>query len=667
MDNEIDTKRRLPSEIFTDHFETIEKENWSGTVLEFFDLIYGDISVRPLAEPISRRIADSLAMDGMISAREPQRIGGGVFDQRRERLRVLYRDDFEIPKFLAEQFYGMPRELRAILDHFKTAGAGGENSQRALIIVGPTDSGKSDIAEAILWALKHYRNGVFFALKDSPSYEDPCRIIPPEVREKWKNECSFDITGRPYGTTAACGDTLKKKTEAAYGWPGANGHMRIHSGNRGDAIVVTRRYEEGVGIQTVGRGKNGGTDKDDIVNAILKCPDGVVHIVEMCNPARGDAAEFLYPLLTATKDRFIVRDGGVTSVGAAIIGTTTIDHFKRFMDSDEKSGWGVRFNVVMVRYALSYDDERDILKKIIQKSGYANYPRIRYARTVLSLFSVLSRLKKSNLCNSLEVKLYLYNGQTVERKSNATDPEELKKECGYTEGLDGLSPTMMVTLYERVAAKYGYVDAIYLMEEMRLFIKEKFGEAKENKEERDRYQYILGSIVRPIYNRWLMKDLLASFVIDMEETHREMYDRYNKELDFLQSGHMLIDPLNNAEQKPNDDYVKRVEKHAGCVSNDDHKAFRQRFGNFVLERMRKKERLHHRSFEELSDALDALILEEKKAEIQHLFTADTLDVSDSAKRDAMKKKLLEEMGYDRHPNALPHLLQYIKKKGGLFD
>ena len=114
-----------------------KKESWSGTCLDYLELVKNNPDLCKLAH---KRIYDRLMTDGVEE----------VNVQEDPRYKRLYRDSkLKIFNFFADQFYGMDKTISQIVRYFHSASLKGEESRQVLYLVGPVGSGKSSLVESI--------------------------------------------------------------------------------------------------------------------------------------------------------------------------------------------------------------------------------------------------------------------------------------------------------------------------------------------------------------------------------------------------------------------------------------------------------------------------------------------------------------------------------------
>jgi serine protein kinase len=157
------------------------KKSWSGTTLQYLELVRNDPSVARLAH---KRIFEALMRPGVTE----------VNLEENPRLKRLHRESkFKVYNFFKEQFFGMDKTLNQIVRYFHSASLKGEESRQVLYLVGPVGSGKSSLVEKLKSGLE--MEEPFHAIEGCPMYEEPLHLIPRHLRKEFSRMLDIEIEG----------------------------------------------------------------------------------------------------------------------------------------------------------------------------------------------------------------------------------------------------------------------------------------------------------------------------------------------------------------------------------------------------------------------------------------------------------------------------------------
>ena len=151
--------------LITKDRETRKKSAWSGTMLDYLELVRKNPDIADLAH---RR------MHNMIMSH-----GAKEFDlEENPRLKRIFKgENYKTFNFFADDFYGMEKTVNQIVRYFHSASLKGEESRQVLYLVGPVGSGKSSLVDKLKQGLE--AAGPIHAIDGCPMFEEPLHFIVP--------------------------------------------------------------------------------------------------------------------------------------------------------------------------------------------------------------------------------------------------------------------------------------------------------------------------------------------------------------------------------------------------------------------------------------------------------------------------------------------------------
>ena len=145
------------------HKEKSRKEKWSGTFLEYLEMVQENPRMAKLAHS---RVYDSIMAQGT-----------STLDDSDERFRKLFEEDkLTTYDYFQSDFYGVERITSRLMKFLRAASLKGEESRQILLLMGPVGAGKSAITEHVKKALE--KAEPYFYLEGCPIREEPLHLVP---------------------------------------------------------------------------------------------------------------------------------------------------------------------------------------------------------------------------------------------------------------------------------------------------------------------------------------------------------------------------------------------------------------------------------------------------------------------------------------------------------
>ena len=153
---------------------------------------------------------------------------------------------------------------------------------------------------------------------------------------------------------------------------------------------------------------------------------GIVELIEVFK----NEIEFLHTIITATQEKRVPAPGKHDMVffDGVILAHCNESEWNRFKSEHTNEAILDRVVKINVPYCLELDQEIKIYQKILKRSDFKAHIAPHTIK-VASMFSIMSRLKKSGKCDLL-TKMKIYNGEEVIEKGRVKniDINDLREE-----------------------------------------------------------------------------------------------------------------------------------------------------------------------------------------------------------------------------------------------
>ena len=146
-----------------------DRDDWEGSLAEYLEKVKDDPSIVKLSHA---RIFDVLTKPG----------SRPVLETDDEKTKLLFEGDraTRVYPFFENDFFGIESAIGHIVNYFRSASQGGEESRQVLYLLGPVGAGKSTL---VIKVQKGLEQETFYAIKDCPMREEPLHLIPRKERE----------------------------------------------------------------------------------------------------------------------------------------------------------------------------------------------------------------------------------------------------------------------------------------------------------------------------------------------------------------------------------------------------------------------------------------------------------------------------------------------------
>lgn len=486
-----------------------------------------------------------------------------------------------------QDIYGVEETIERIVGFFRHASQGLEERKQILYLLGPVGGGKSTLAEILKNLMERQPIYVLKAGDQiSPIFESPLGL--------------FD--------RARMGDLLENK----YNIPKRllNGLISPWAVKRlqefdGDIsrFSVVKLYPSKLRQICVAKTEPGDENNQDISSLVGKLdickleefsqsdPDaysysgalnrttqGMMEFVEMFKAP----IKVLHPLLTATQEGSYA---GTENIGSfpfqgVIVAHSNEAEWQQFKNNKNNEAFLDRISLVKVPYCLRASDETRIYEKLLEESSLGESPCAPETLSILSQFSVLTRLKEHENSPTFS-KLRVYDGETLkDTDPKARSVQEYRDAAGVDEGMTGTSTRfafkVLSETFNHDTEEVG-ADPVHLLYVLEQAVKrEQFPDEVES-----RYLSFMKDDLSPRYAEFIGNEIQKAYLESYSDFGQNLFDRYISFADAWIEDQDFKDPdtgqiLNRGvlEQE-----LEKIEKPAG-ISNP--KDFRNEVVKFVL-------------------------------------------------------------------------------------
>jgi serine protein kinase len=485
-------------------------------------------------------------------------------------------------------FYGMADTIERIVSFFRHSAQGLEERKQILYLLGPVGGGKSSLAERIKELIQEQP---IYVLADesgapSPVFESPLGLFDKSRFGSSLQE-HYGIDPRYLGSVLSPwaikrlqeyqGDIKKFTVVKMYPSkleqvacvktePGDDNNQDISALVGKTNIRMLERYDQ--------------NDPDSYMfsGALCRGNQGIVEFVEMFKAP----IKMLHPLLTATQEGNYAATEGISAIPftGIVLAHSNEAEWQTFKNNKNNEAFIDRVYLVKVPYCLMIAEEQQIYSKMLSNSELKSAPCVPETLSMLSQFSVLTRLTEHENSN-LYSKMRVYDGENIrDQDPQARSVQEYRDAAGIDEGMTGISTRFAFKVLSKtfnfdsseIAADP--VHLMYVLEDS--ILREQFDEKTQEK-----YFNFIKEILAPKYAEKLGNELQKCYLESYSDFGQNLFDRYIEfadhwiqEIDFRDpdTGNLFDREILNAE-------LEKIEKPAGIANPKD---FRNEVVNFVL-------------------------------------------------------------------------------------
>ncbi len=587
----------------------------------------------------------------------------------------FFDDPFENGK---DAIFGIDVHLMKLVNFFEAAAAGYGTEKRILLLHGPVGSAKSSIARVLKKGLEHYSRtdeGALYTYEwvdesapdilggqkifPSPMHEEPLKLIPPEVREKFLKETNKSQKFKVQIKGEVCPPSryifneymLKYKGD----WTKVIEHIRVKR------LLLSEKDRIGIGTFQPKDEKNQdsteltgdinyrkiaqyGSDSDprafNFDGEFNIANRGMVEFIEML---KLDVA-FLYDLLGASQEQSVKpKKFAQTDIDEVILGHTNEPEFRKLQNNEFMEALRDRTVKIDVPYITRLDQEVRIYERDFNAAKIPHVHIAPHTVEMASTWALLTRMeepKKSDL-TKLQ-KLRLYDGKTLPGY-NEENVKELRKEA-MREGLSGISPRYIQDKLSNALVKNaesGCLNPFMVFNELESGLKH---HALINAPELvDEYREMLAT-VRQEYEDTVKNDVLKAISVD-EQAIQTLCGNYIDNVKAYTQKEKVRNKYSNKLEEADERFMRSVEEKIDIPESrkDD---FRREIMNYIGALAIEGKTFDYKMNERLHRALELKLFEDQKDSIKlTTIVSNVVDKATQEKIEVIKTRLIKNFAY----------------------
>lgn len=639
--------------------------HWQGSFQDYIDLVMRDPR---LARNSFQRIYDMIMSYGTSQYTE----------YKKDVVRYHFFDDpFENGK---DAIFGIDVHLMKLVNFFQSAALGYGTEKRVLLLHGPVGSAKSSIARLLKKGLEHYSRSDEGALYTyewiddegsailggqkvfaSPMHEEPLKLLPSEVREKFLGELA-KVNKSPYKVkikgevNPACRFILNEYMLKYDGdWNKVMKHLKVKR------LILSEKDRRGIGTFQPKDEKNQdsteltgdinyrkiaiyGSDSDprafNFDGEFNIANRGIVEFIEML---KLDVA-FLYDLLGASQEQSIKpKKFAQTNIDLVILGHTNEPEYRKLQSNEFMEALRDRTVKIDVPYITRLDQEVRIYRKDYNKDTIPTIHIAPHTLEMASTWAILTRLeepKKSDLTKLQKLKLY--NGKTLPGY-NEDNVKELRKEA-VREGLEGISPRYIQDKISNALVKNGHVGCLnpfMVFNELESGLKHHA--LVNSPEQMDQFREML-AVCRQEYEDIVKNDVQKAISVD-ESAIQTLCANYVDNVKAYTQKEKIRNKYSNKLEEADERFMRSIEEKIDIPESrkDD---FRRELMNYIGALAIEGKQFDYKMNERLHRALELKLFEDQRDTIKlTTIISNVVDKQTQEKIEVVKSRLMKNFGY----------------------
>ena len=623
-----------------DQREKSKTVKWTGTFIEYLDLVKKDPSMIKLAH---KRVYEALSVRG-----------SSVLDDSNDRFRRLFEEDkMTTYDYFQKEFFGAERVVNKVMKFLKAAAHKGEESRQILLLMGPVGAGKSAITDHIKKALEE--SDSYHYLEGCPIREEPLHLLPRGLRDDFSKLLGVHIEG---DLCPICRLRLMEDFGGEYEkFPIKVGTFSTR-GRRGIGIVPptdpnTQDISILIGSEDISKLDKYSDDDPRVLSlngAFNVGNRGIVEFVEVFK----NEVEFLHPAITVTQEKHSPAPGKHPMIyhDVFIISHCNEAEWNKFKSDHLNEAIMDRVVKIDVPYVLELNEEIKIYEKQLSRSDFRSHIAP-HTIEIACMFSIMSRLTNSAKADPL-TKLKLYNGEEVIEKGNVKkiDIKDLRDES-TNEGMSGISTRFIMKAIDDAltTSDRDMITPISIIDALIRKVKEQVS----NEDDRSRYLEMLQNPIREEYLKILEKEIAKAFITAFEENAEGLFNMYLDNAEAFTNQLLIKDKITKEERSPDEKFMQQIEEQIG-ITGTSREGFRQDVTSYMLRKLRSGGSVDYKSYTPLKEAIESHMMSSVRSLSRIVTKSRTRDDDQKKKYSEMVSTLIEEYGYN--PESAEEVLTY---------
>lgn len=554
-------------------------------------------------------------------------------------------------------FYGLEDTIERIVDFFRHAAQGLEESKQIIYLLGPVGGGKSSLVERLrnlieqrpIYVLAYRENG---RTELSPYFS---RVLPLFVEGGMAQTVSKQYNIPLRYITGILGPWERKRL--------------VESKGRLDNFRVVKIYPSRFRQVAISEAEPGDENTQDISTLVGKVdmrkleqfsqndPDAYLYSGSL-NLSNQGLMEFkemfkakikmLNPLLFAVQEHNYQGTENIAALpfDGIVVAHSNEGEWLKFRNNRDNEAFLDRICIIKVPYCLRVDEEIEIYKKAIGGSELAGKPVAPGTYEILAQFAVMSRLKEP-ANSSLWSKLRVYNGENLrEKDARAKTYQEYREDQENRE--EGFAPAISTRwAFKRLSQCFNAdpheigADPIHMMRVLLNEIEKDF-----TPEQEATYKKVIKDIIKEqYYFPFVDREIRAAFLESYADYGQNLFDRYVMYADFWTRQEDYFDPGTGLTMNKEalDSELSKIEKPAD-ISNP--KDFRNEVVQWVLRYARDHQGSNPpwRSYTKLKDVIEKTMFS-KTEELLPVISFSKKASQEEEKKHSEFVQRMSERGY----------------------
>ena len=604
---------------------------FEGTLLDYLDVVNKDPSIIQLSH---RRLCNVIESYGVYD----------MPDNDPRKRKIFDGENIKLFKYFEKEFFGMENVISKIMRFLHAASLKGEESRQVLLLMGPVGAGKSALTEHIKKSL----DGIsYYHIKGDPQRGEPLHLIPRALRSKFEKLLNVKIEG---DISPVARHILLNELDGEYEKFPIIETTFSQRARRGIASVPpmdanSQDVSVLIGSEDISKLDKYPEDDPRVLSLNGAFNVGNRGIVEMIEIFKNEI-EFLHTVITATQEKRIPSPGknDLIYFDGVIIAHCNEAEWNRFRSEHTNEAILDRIVKIEVPYVLEIDEEIKIYEKFLEGSEFTAHIAPHTLR-VVSMFSVLSRLKQSQKCDLL-TKMKIYNGEEVIEKGRVKkiDIKDLREET-RNEGMSGISTRFIMKSIDAALSdsEKNMVTPVSIMDALVKQVKEQVVD----EEFRKTCLELIQKVVREEYLRVLENEIAKAFVAAYEEQAQALFDNYLDNAEAYVTHQKLKDRVTKEEKTPDESFLKSIEEQIG-IAGSSKDGFRSDVTAYMFAKMRRGLKVDYKSYEPLKEAIEGYLIGSVKDMARIVTKSKTRDDEQQKKYGEMVRTLIDDYGYNEN-------------------
>lgn len=605
-------------------------KKFKGTFLEYLSHLKDNPDICKLSH---KRLYDAVTSHGV----------SAIEDSDPRKSTVFEGEGLKTYEYFQKEFFGHEKVIYKIMRFLRSASLKGEESRQVLLLMGPVGAGKSALTEHIKTSLE---DTTYFHLKDDPQRGEPLHLLPRSIRQEFESLLDVSIEG---DLSPVARFKLLEELDGKYEQYEVVETTFSQRGRRGIASVPpmdpnSQDVSVLIGSEDISKLDKYAEDDPRVLSlngAFNVGNRGIVELVEVFK----NEIEFLHTIITATQEKRIPSPGKNDMIyfDGVIIAHCNESEWNRFQSEHTNEAILDRVVKINVPYVLELDQEMRIYDKILGRSNFDAHIAP-HTLKIASMFSVMSRLKKSQKCDLL-TKMKIYNGDDVIERGRVKkiDIKDLREEAP-NEGMKGISTRFIMKAIDNAlsdADGRNMITPISIMDSISKQIKEQLID----EDFKSKCLEIIQKTVREEYLRILETEIAKAFITAYEEQAQSLFDTYLDNAEAYANRQKIKDRVTKENREPDEVFMKSIEEQIG-ISGSSRDGFRSDVTAYMFAKLRRGETVDYRSYEPLKEAIESYLISSVRDMARIVTKSKTRDDDQKKKYGDMVGTLMDEYGYN---------------------